>query len=186
MYAHFKNSRFFAFFGGTVDKPTAATHGVHHDFINLSEEQLTQLRTFDSRRDATALLMDDRSIRIVDVLSANAINHARLLDAREVSNVFTPSTAPMKNTATTIATTARPLSTIAREIQSIWSKQSKGVYFGAVPYLNAMSTLSTIDDTYGCDDAETIVLYFLANATSFRGPDAVRLKKELKTIAKIK
>lgn len=135
-----------------------------------------------------------------DYISAADLRAARERDARELIQVIHHNPAnPMKNTIAPATTfdkafdkavanivAARRLSTIALEIKSIWSQQGKGVYFGAVPYLNAMATLDTIDDTYGCDDAETIVLYFLANATSFRGPDAVRLKKELKAIAKIK
>ena len=56
--------------------------------------------------------------------------------------------------------TTRTLSEIAREIRKDWSK----VYFGAVPYLDAMSTLNSIDDNYMFDSAKSVVLYFLANA----------------------
>lgn len=33
-------------------------------------------------------------------------------------------------------------------------------------------------------DAKTIVVYFLSNASSFRGPDAKRIKAELKSLIK--
>jgi len=72
----------------------------------------------------------------------------------------------------------RPLSEIAREIRADWKK----VYFGAVPYLAAMLTLNTMDDMYGCDSAESIVLYFLSNANSWRGDVARRIKAELKVM----
>ncbi len=72
----------------------------------------------------------------------------------------------------------RSLATIAREIKQNWVKP----YFGAVPYLNAMMGLDQITDQYGADDAESIVLYFLSNASSFRGPIARILKAELKAI----
>ena len=76
----------------------------------------------------------------------------------------------------------RPLSTIAAEIRRDW----KNVYFGAVPYLAAMSTLDTINDSYGADSAQSVVLYFLSNATSWRGDVARRVKAELKAIARVK
>ena len=76
------------------------------------------------------------------------------------------------------ATATRPLSTIAREIRATWPK----VYFGAVPYLQAMAQLGTVDDNYGLDDARSIVNYFLANAGTWRGDDARRIKAELKSM----
>lgn len=72
--------------------------------------------------------------------------------------------------------TIRPLSEIAKEIIQCW----KNVYFGAEPYLEAMQTLNSIDDNYFADDGKSIVLYFLANAATWRGEDARRIKKELK------
>ncbi len=79
-------------------------------------------------------------------------------------------------------TQARPISAIALDIKREW----KNVYFGAVPYLDAMRSLNGIGDAYGCDSAKSIISYFLANATSFRGPAARTLKAELKAIAGIK
>jgi hypothetical protein len=74
----------------------------------------------------------------------------------------------------------RPLYEIAREIDTVWSKVGKGVWFGARPYLDAMKSLTTVRDNYGLDSGTSIVLYFLANAATFRGEDARRLKAELK------
>ena len=76
----------------------------------------------------------------------------------------------------------RPLSVIAAEIRKDWKKP----YFGAVPYLQAMADLDSIDDKYGEDSAKSIVLYFLANAQSWRGETAKRVKAELKKLAGIK
>lgn len=58
------------------------------------------------------------------------------------------------------------------------------VYFGAVPYLEAMLTLDTTDPnaSYYYNKAGDIVRYFLANAKTFRGADAKRLKAELKSM----
>jgi len=77
-------------------------------------------------------------------------------------------------------TKIRTLSQIAKEIREDWKK----VYFGAVPYLEAMETLSLITDNYYQDSAKSIVLYFLGNANSWRGEVAKRIKAELKQITK--
>jgi len=52
------------------------------------------------------------------------------------------------------------------------------------PYLEAMLFLSTPKDKYGFDSASEIVNYFLANASTFRGDNAKKLKSELKEILK--
>lgn len=72
----------------------------------------------------------------------------------------------------------RSLSTIAQEVRKTWPK----VYFGAVPYLDAMGSLNSIEDNYYADSAREVVLYFLANANTWRGEDARRIKAELKSI----
>jgi hypothetical protein len=76
-------------------------------------------------------------------------------------------------------TEKRSLSTIASEIRRDWTK----VNFAAKPYLSAMAGLDSIDDQYGYDDARSIVLYFLSNASSWRGENAKRIKAELKAMA---
>ena len=77
-------------------------------------------------------------------------------------------------------TNARPLYEIANDIKNDW----KNVHFGAKPYLDAMATLTSIDDNYMFDSAKTIVLYFLGNAGSWRGETAKRIKAELKAMTK--
>ena len=72
----------------------------------------------------------------------------------------------------------RKLSEIAIEIKLNWTKP----YFGAVPYLEAMFTLSSIEDNYFCDSGKSIVNYFLANAGTWRGEVARRVKAELKAM----
>lgn len=72
----------------------------------------------------------------------------------------------------------RSLETIAREIRADWKKP----YFGAVPYLDAMRSLGSIDDNFGYDDGRSIVLYFLSNAATWRGPVAKAIKLELKSM----
>jgi hypothetical protein len=77
-------------------------------------------------------------------------------------------------------TKTRQLYEIAKEIRKDWQK----VYFGAVPYLDAMSTLNKVNDNYFQDSGKSIVLYFLANASTWRGDTAKRIKAELKAITK--
>lgn len=72
----------------------------------------------------------------------------------------------------------RPLYEIASEIRKDW----KNVYFGAAPYLNAMATMESVQSQYGYDSGQSIVLYFLSNASSWRGEVAKRVKKELKEL----
>lgn len=74
----------------------------------------------------------------------------------------------------------RPLSEIAREIRKDWQKP----YFGAVPYLDAMSTLDKISDNYYMDSGSSIVIYFLANAQTWKGEKAREIKKELNAMLK--
>lgn len=73
----------------------------------------------------------------------------------------------------------RSLGVIAAEIRRDW----KNPYFGAVPYLDALSGLDKITDMYGADDGKSMVLYFLANAQTWRGETARRVKAELKRMA---
>jgi hypothetical protein len=78
----------------------------------------------------------------------------------------------------TTTTTTRPLHTIARDIQRDWAKPN----YAAVPYLEAMRALDSISDKYYYDDAESVVRYFLSNATSWRGDKAREIKAELKAM----
>jgi hypothetical protein len=70
----------------------------------------------------------------------------------------------------------RSLETISRDIFSDWEK----VNYAALPYLHAMAGLNGMADAYGADSARSIVAYFLANAGSWRGDTARRVKAELK------
>lgn len=80
----------------------------------------------------------------------------------------------------------RPLYEIAREIRRDWvDNNGKGcVYFGAEPYLAAMASCGTVNGMYGCDPIDGIVLYFLSNASRWKGPVAQRIKAELNQMVK--
>ena len=74
----------------------------------------------------------------------------------------------------------RPIYKIAQEIEANWDK----VNYAARPYLSAMYDLRTINDSYFADDAKSVVLYFLSNASTWRGEAAKRIKAELKEMCK--
>jgi hypothetical protein len=74
----------------------------------------------------------------------------------------------------------RPISAIARDIAATWPKP----YFGAVPYLRAMCELDTMAGQYFEDSAVSVVSYFLANAQTWKGEDARRIKAELNAMIK--
>lgn len=74
----------------------------------------------------------------------------------------------------------RSLSVIAKEIRSDW----KNVSPYADEYLRPMSTLDKITDNYFADTAKYVVLYFLANASGWRGEKAREIKKELNAMCK--
>ena len=76
----------------------------------------------------------------------------------------------------------RSISAVAGDIASAWHQQKGGVNYAAKPYLAAMFELDTIDDKFMFDSARTVLVYFLGNAKTFRGPRAKELKAELKQI----
>ena len=69
----------------------------------------------------------------------------------------------------------RSIFVIAEEIEKDW----KPVNYAARPYLTAMHELVSITDDYYEDSALSVVSYFLANARTWRGETARRIKKEL-------
>ena len=76
----------------------------------------------------------------------------------------------------------RPIYEIANEIEREWVKVSPY----ARPYLDAMKSLDKITDNYLFDSGVSVVLYFLSNATTFKGESARRIKSELKSLAGVK
>jgi hypothetical protein len=76
----------------------------------------------------------------------------------------------------------RPLSEIAQEIYQDWRPVSPY----AKPYLEAMSSLNSIDDKFMFDSGKSIVAYFLSNASTWRGETAKRIKAELKAMLGMK
>jgi hypothetical protein len=75
---------------------------------------------------------------------------------------------------------ARPIHEIGAEIRDNWERP----YFGALPYIDAMGALNKVTDNYGADSGRSIVAYFLANAGTWRGEVARRVKAELKGMIK--
>jgi hypothetical protein len=74
----------------------------------------------------------------------------------------------------------RTIAAIAAEISKLWAKPN----YAAKPYLDAMHQLDTLADNFFQDSAVSVVSYFLANATTFTGDDARRIKKELNAMVR--
>lgn len=75
------------------------------------------------------------------------------------------------------------ISGIAKLIRKDWSEKGT-IYFGAKPYLDAMDTMTSIEDNYFEDSGESIVRYFLANANTWRGSVAREVKTKLNQLLK--
>jgi hypothetical protein len=74
----------------------------------------------------------------------------------------------------------RSLATIAQEINELWSKQ----HYGAIMPIIAMENMVTTRDHYRSISGKDAIQLFLANASSWRGDDAKRIKAELKHMLK--
>ena len=84
----------------------------------------------------------------------------------------------------------RTFSEVAQEVATLWKqKYGKELPWSltcAHPYLEAMLDCHTTDKNapYFAETIESVVLYFLANITYWRGDDAKRIKAELKSMLK--
>jgi hypothetical protein len=78
--------------------------------------------------------------------------------------------------------TVRPLYEIAREIMR--DPAYKSARWCAGPYVEAMSGMTSVSDTYYADSGTSVVLYALSNLQSWRGETARRVKAELKAALK--
>ncbi len=72
----------------------------------------------------------------------------------------------------------RELFVIARDIRKDWKNPSPH----AIPYIDAMEHLRTVEDNFFFDSGKEIVLRFLSNASTWRGEIARKIKKELKSL----
>lgn len=75
----------------------------------------------------------------------------------------------------------RNISVIASEIRRDWGSK---INHAARPYLDAMRSLDAMSDSYGHDSAKSVILYFLSNASTWRGETAKRIKDELRAMVK--
>jgi hypothetical protein len=72
------------------------------------------------------------------------------------------------------------VSEIAHAIAKDWTNISPY----AADYLNAMKEIRSVEDNYYADSAKSVILYFLANAGSYRGDNARSYKALLKEMIK--
>ncbi|GGA92847.1 hypothetical protein [Puia dinghuensis] len=85
-----------------------------------------------------------------------------------------------KTATTNTITVPDELCQIAVLIRRQWT----AMYFGAVPYVEAMLCLKTIDDNFGDDSGRSIVTYFLGNAKTWKGEYAKAVKAKLNELLK--
>ena len=71
-----------------------------------------------------------------------------------------------------------------QEIASLIRMDWGNVNYAAEPYLEAMEELRSVNDKYFYDTGKNMVLYFLANAQTWRGEVAREVKAELKARCK--
>jgi len=96
----------------------------------------------------------------------------------------------MSNTVATTATTLTPNVPVVvvpdkiYEIAALIKKDWKKVNYAAVPYLNAMFSLTTVEDNYINESGRSIILTFLGNARSWTGDTAKAVKKKLNSMVK--
>jgi hypothetical protein len=82
---------------------------------------------------------------------------------------------------------SRPLNKIAADILADWGppgKNQPAYIIWCKPYVAAMLSLKSIEDTYGLDPADDIVVRFLVNSNGWRGDVARRVKLELNQLLK--
>ena len=79
-----------------------------------------------------------------------------------------------------VAGRKRPIRIIARDIRRDWTKP----FYAAEPYIKAMLQIDSPSDAYGVEEGHSIIMYFLANAGTWRGAEARRIKAELKDLIK--
>ncbi len=101
-------------------------------------------------------------------------NYRRAVEER-IQPVPEPVSEPITQTPQLPDLSMMTLSKIASLIKRDW----KNVNFGAKPYLDAMFSLNAITDNFYQDSGSSIVAYFLANATTYKGELAKAIKKEL-------
>ena len=81
-------------------------------------------------------------------------------------------------TAREIDASQRLLHEIHDEIVKDWKRP----HYAALPYLQAMRYLGVKWDSYGDQDGESVIRYFLNNASTWRGETARRVKAELREL----
>ena len=74
----------------------------------------------------------------------------------------------------------RSIKDIAADIRNHW----RPVHASAEEYVAAMEKLHKATDRYGADSAVAVLAYFQGAAATWKGPDAQRIKDEIKSLLK--
>lgn len=88
------------------------------------------------------------------------------------------------NTLTPTRSIAQIASEAEQDMRSTIGPKYKQKLYGAIPYLDAMYSLNSINDSYGMDSGRSVVAYFLSNVSQWKGEVAKKLKAELKSLSK--
>jgi peptidoglycan hydrolase-like protein with peptidoglycan-binding domain len=92
-----------------------------------------------------------------------------------------PATPDLTSAAKASPPIEKPLNTLdISQLAAIADEDWVQVSPHARPYLDAMKSLSSTSQAYGADRGSDIVMYFLSNATGWRGDIARKVKAELK------
>lgn len=84
----------------------------------------------------------------------------------------------MPDTTQAATTGPRKISDIAAEIRRTWAKP----YYGALPFIDAMQEIDAPGDMFFEERGSDLVRRFLANARTWCGEDARRIKAELNAL----
>jgi hypothetical protein len=68
------------------------------------------------------------------------------------------------------------------ELAYIIIEDWRPVNYAAKPYLEAMTSLDSIQDNFGADTGYSVVAYFLSNANTWKGDVARTIKEKIKSL----
>lgn len=71
---------------------------------------------------------------------------------------------------------------LALDIVADYNRNGKPVYWSAKPYVDAMLSLDSWDESFYSDDALTCAVYAFSNLSTWRGEEARAIKAEWKGI----
>ncbi len=154
-------------------RPTEITISESENFAKLEDGEL------DYRQDLLNRKMDTLSEE--DKVIANRI--LRRLD-QEIARRESKAQASRQRESYGLKIKTGKPSAIANVIYDDIRRQGKKVPPALEPYLDAMSSLDSVNDNYGMDSGRSIVAYALSNMGTYKGETARAAKAKLKELLK--